>query len=76
MAKEELIEEIRKLTVDERLDIVDVIWDSLGEEVALDEATAAELERRMRDYEQSPEEGRPYRDVLVELRTRLVRPAE
>lgn len=76
MAKEELIEEIRKLTVDERLDIVDSIWDSLGEEVDLDEATAAELERRMRDYEQSPEEGRPYQDVLAELRARLVRPAE
>lgn len=76
MAKDELIEEIRKLTVDERLEIVDVIRDSLGEEAILDEATAAELERRMRNYEQSPEEGRPYQDVLTELRARLVRPAE
>lgn len=70
MTQEELIEEIRKLTADERLDMVHVIWDSLGEEVVLDEATAAELDRRMRAYETDPESGIPLDQALAQLRNR------
>lgn len=35
MTKEKLIQEIRKLTADERLDMVHVIWDSLGADAGL-----------------------------------------
>lgn len=58
---------IDRLTVAERLQLIDDIWDSLPETVKPDEVPEwhlMELARRRADAESRPDEGRPWREVL------------
>lgn len=58
---------IDRLSVRERLELIEQIWDSLPEQVEADEVPdwhLAELARRRAEAEARPGEGRPWRDVL------------
>jgi putative addiction module component (TIGR02574 family) len=62
---------IDRLSVAERLDLIEQIWDSLPEDVAPDEVPElhlAELVRRREEADTQPGLGRPWREVLDELR--------
>jgi putative addiction module component (TIGR02574 family) len=55
-----IITEILQLSVAERVQIVEDIWDSIGntpEELPLSEAEKLELNKRLESYRQNPNEG-------------------
>lgn len=59
---------IDRLTVRERLELIERIWDSLPESVGPDEVPdshLAELARRRAEAASRPGEGRPWREVLA-----------
>src|SRR5215813_13919186 len=61
-----LTEEARKLPVDERIELVEEIWDSIAEEnggFELTEAQKQELDRRIQSAKQNPEAGRSWEDI-------------
>ena len=61
---------VEKLSVRERLELIDQIWETLPESVQADEVPEwhlVELARRRADAEARPGEGRPWRDVLDSL---------
>ncbi len=63
--------EILKLPVEERLRLVESIWDSIAEfpeALELTDAQKKELDRRLDDYKRDPEAGIPW----SELRARLL----
>jgi putative addiction module component (TIGR02574 family) len=67
------LEELRKLPVDERIQLVEDLWDSIADDTVGDSFAgtselAAELERRLREYRSDPESARPVEDVLSRLR--------
>ncbi len=54
------VSEILQLSVAERLQIVEDIWDSIGktpEELPLSEDEKLELDKRLESYRQNPDEG-------------------
>jgi putative addiction module component (TIGR02574 family) len=54
------VSEILQLSVAERIQIVEDIWDSIGEspeELALSEAEKLELDKRLERYRENPDEG-------------------
>ena len=54
------VSEILQLSVAERIQIVEDIWDSIGEspeELALSEAEKLELDKRLESYRENPDEG-------------------
>lgn len=64
---------IDRLSVSERLQLIELIWDSLPQSVDPAEVPAwhlAELARRRAAAEATPGVGRPWREVLAELRGR------
>jgi putative addiction module component (TIGR02574 family) len=57
---------IRKLSVAERLILVEEIWDSIASEqerLELTEAQKQELDRRLDSYRASPEDGSSWEEV-------------
>ncbi|MGE0884177.1 MAG: addiction module protein [Blastocatellales bacterium] len=64
------ISEILQLSVAERIQLVEDIWDSVAafpDEVALTEAQKKELDRRLQSYAQNPQEGIPWEDLKAQL---------
>jgi putative addiction module component (TIGR02574 family) len=54
------VAEILQLSVAERIQIVEDIWDSIStspEDLALSETEKAELDKRLESYKQQPNEG-------------------
>jgi putative addiction module component (TIGR02574 family) len=54
------VAEILELSVAEKIQIVEDIWDSIRrnpEELPLSEAEKRELDKRLADYEQNPDDG-------------------
>lgn len=65
---------IDRLNVRERLDLIDLIWDSLPANLSAEELPAwhiAELQRRQVEAERNPCAGRAWRDVLEQLEGNL-----
>jgi putative addiction module component (TIGR02574 family) len=63
--------DIKALTPEERLTLLEEIWDSLEpEDVRLTEAQRAELDRRLDDLERNPDAGIPWEEVLKQIRER------
>ena len=65
---------LKKLSIPERIRLVEDIWDSIAEDqsaVPVTEAQKAELDRRLARYEADPDSGRSADDVLREIRSRL-----
>jgi len=57
-------EQIAKLTPEQRIALIEVLWDSLEEhELPITPAQAAELDRRMATFEQDAAEAQPW-DVV------------
>jgi putative addiction module component (TIGR02574 family) len=62
--------EILKLSIAERIQLVEDIWDSIAAEpksLPLTPEQAAELDRRLSDAEASPGTGRPWSEVKARL---------
>lgn len=73
MSSRQLLEEARRLSVAERMDLVADIWNSVGdsEEVPVTEDQREELVRRLAYYDQHPEErGRTLSEIKARLRLR------
>lgn len=65
---------LRKLPVDERIRLVEDLWDSIAADqgnLALTAEQTAELDRRLSAYESDSNPGRPAEDVIAEIRKRL-----
>jgi putative addiction module component (TIGR02574 family) len=65
-----LLEEILKLSVDERIQLVEDIWDSIAEAAAdmpLTSEQIEELDRRMADYRAHPETSESWESVKRQL---------
>ncbi len=66
-------EDILSLSVPERIQLVEDIWDSIAEvpeAVPLTEAQKAELDRRLDAYHAKPDEGSPWETVKERIRSR------
>ncbi|MCI0638604.1 MAG: addiction module protein [Gemmataceae bacterium] len=64
---------IARLSVRERLELIDQIWDSLPDSIEPEEVPdwhLVELARRRAEAQARPGEGRPWREVLESLRAR------
>jgi putative addiction module component (TIGR02574 family) len=64
---------ISDLTPEERLRLIEELWDSLNEtpeSVPLTKAQRQELDRRLDDLERSGPEGIPWDQVLQQIRSR------
>ena len=62
--------EILKLSVSERIQLVEEIWDSIAahpESLPVTEAQKAELDRRLADYRANPGQGRTWEEVRDSL---------
>jgi putative addiction module component (TIGR02574 family) len=71
MSKPEL--DIAALTPEERLSLLEQLWDSLAatpEAIPLTEAQRAELDRRLDDLEREGPVGIPWEEVLSRIRSR------
>ena len=65
---------LRELPVEERIKLVEDLWDSIAEDRKALPVTAeqkAELDRRLEVYEVDKNRGRPAADVLADVRRRL-----
>jgi putative addiction module component (TIGR02574 family) len=65
-----LTEEAKKLPVDERIALVEEIWDSIAEDNGCFELTDAqkqELDRRIQSIQQNPQVGRSWEDIKSEF---------
>jgi putative addiction module component (TIGR02574 family) len=67
------IDELRTLSINDRLRVVEAVWDSLPEESAipLSPEQRVELNRRLDAYEANPEDLLSWNDVLEQLRSRM-----
>ena len=67
---------IDRMSVDDRLDLMNQIWDSLpadSDRSYLNEAQRRELERRLAEHEANPNDVIPWEQVKTEALTRLER---
>ena len=65
--------EVLSLSVTERIQLVEDIWDSIAEvpeTVSLSDEQKAELDRRLDAYYQNPDEGSPWGVVREQIRGR------
>ena len=64
------VADVVALPVAERLRLVEAIWDSIAEvpeQLELSPAQAAELDRRLADFEKDPTLGSPWEEVRARL---------
>jgi len=67
-----LLEEAKRLSVEERIELAEALWDSIAEDANADvlpipESHRAELDRRLADFEAHPEAGSPWPEVRARL---------
>jgi putative addiction module component (TIGR02574 family) len=65
---------LRKLPVDERIRLVEDLWDSIAADQSALPLTAdqrIELDRRLDAYEADGNAGRPAADIIAEIRKKL-----
>jgi putative addiction module component (TIGR02574 family) len=65
---------LAKLSVEERIQLVEDLWDSIAADtgdIALTEAQRVELERRLADLEQNPDAVEPWNDVRARIGKRM-----
>jgi putative addiction module component (TIGR02574 family) len=75
MTKADLRDELRKLSLAERLELVEELWDSIAAEcerapVPLTDEQVADLERRLAEADADPAGGAPWEEVLERIRQR------
>ena len=62
--------EIRDLSPEERIRLIELLWDSFVDDpatLAVTEAQRAEIQRRIAQHEADPESARPWSEVRAEL---------
>ncbi len=67
------LDEITSLSIDERIRLVEAIWDSIAAEPGqpeLTESQKAELERRLAAHEASPKDSIPWEEVKAQALAR------
>jgi len=67
---------IDRLSVEERMALVEELWDSIAEstgELPLTEAQQAELDRRLTEHKARPEDVVPWEEVRASVEARLKR---
>lgn len=62
---------IEKLSVEERLALVEELWDSIAAATPLTDAQRAELDRRIADHEAHPDDVVSWEDVKSSIAARL-----
>jgi putative addiction module component (TIGR02574 family) len=65
-----LTEEAKKLSIAERINLVEEIWDSIAEEngcFELSEAQKQELDRRLESFRANPSQGRTWEEIKAEF---------
>ena len=62
---------IERLSVEERISLVEEIWDSIAEATSLTEAQRLELDRRLQDHEANPYDVVPWEVVKASITARL-----
>ena len=68
------IDEIQRLSVDERICLIELIWDTVEADLApaeLTDAQRSEVARRIADHERDPSTAIPAEQVFRELRERF-----
>ncbi len=74
MSATEIIEQIRGLPAEERRDLAELIWVQFGGfDDDLTPEQAAELDRRLEEYRQNPNDGSPWEEVKARLEAQLQR---
>ena len=66
-----MIDEIKKLSVPERIQLVTEIWESIAavpEDVPVSDAQREELRRRVQAYRDNPSDGVPWEEVKSRMR--------
>ena len=66
--------EIEQLTIEERIQLVEEIWDSIAatpENLELTEAQKQELDKRLEEYQRDKFPGEPWEDVKAELQANI-----
>jgi len=70
MSTEALLNEVRKLTVDERIRFVQEVWESIGvvdPGSLIDDEKRTELDRRLQEYYADPDTGSPWEAVEARI---------
>ena len=70
MSTESLLNEVRKLSVKDRIRFVEEVWNSIGAEEGDFPLTAEqreEFDRRLADFESDPAAGKPWEQVKAQL---------
>ena len=68
MTRSEIVAELLKLDSEERLQVVEMLWDSIAnQDLPLTDEQALELQRRMDELENDPSVGIPWEDVRARL---------
>lgn len=67
-----LLEEATKLSLDERIELVEAIWDSIAHDAAADDLPLAdehrlELDRRLAELETHPDDESPWEEVRARI---------
>lgn len=71
MKRKPSIADILELDIQERIELVEDIWESIAavpDRVLLTEAQRDELDRRLADHHENPELGSPWEEVRSRLR--------
>lgn len=74
-----ILTETESLSVEDRLQLVEAIWDSIAadaEQLPLSDAQRHELERRLADDLAHPDQGVPWEEVRAQALARLRRPTD
>jgi len=70
--KSDLLEDVKTLTVAERIELAEAIWDTVAEDAGIDvlpvsEAHRQELDRRLEDLDENPSAGSSWKEVRSRL---------
>ena len=68
--KRSLLAEAAKLSVPERIELVEAIWDTVASDLdkfPIPESHKAELDRRLADLEENPDAESPWEEVRARL---------
>ena len=76
MSETEIIEQMRGLPTEKKRGVLEKIWTEFGDELGwvdrdLTPEQAAELDRRLAEFEQNPHEGVPWEQVEADLKRRF-----
>ena len=62
---------IERLSVEERLTLVEELWDSIAEATLLTDAQRAELVHRLAEHEANPDDVVPWEEIKASISARL-----